>query len=338
MTIRAMRLKKPGGLDRLYLDQVADPGEPGPGEIRVKVAASSLNFHDYLVCAGKSPVADGLIPLSDAGGTVEAVGAGVSGFRVGDAVISTFFRDWQGGALPTDGFAQVPGDGLDGYARQVVVAPATGFTRAPKGWSTEEAATLTCAGLTAWHALFVDTVTRPGSTVLVLGTGGVSIFALQFAKMAGARVIATSSSGEKLERLADMGADALINYREVPEWGSRVMELTDGVGVDTVIEVGGPGTLNQSMKAARVGGHVALIGVLTGVAGPVATGIALTRSLTVKGLVVGSHDEQRDMIAAIDASTMRPVIDRRFALEELADAFRHQESGSHFGKISITVD
>ena len=341
MTLNAIRLKAPGGLDSLWLDTLADPGAPGPGQIRVKLAASSLNYHDYAVVMGMMPAADGRIPMSDGAGTVEAVGASVDGgvtqFKVGDAVVSTFFTDWNDGQPPKTAFTTVPGDGIDGYARSAVVTPQNWFTRAPAGYSAAEAATLTCAGLTAWRALFVDGECQPGSTVLIQGSGGVSVSALQFAKAAGARVIATSSSDAKLERLKAMGADATINYKETPAWGIKALELTGGVGVDTVVEIGGAGTLDQSMVATRVGGHVALIGVLAGYAGPVSTVMLMGKNLRVQGLTVGSRAQQLSMIAGIEANGIKPVIDSHFALADLADAFRHQASGAHLGKIVVDI-
>jgi NADPH:quinone reductase-like Zn-dependent oxidoreductase len=335
--MNAIRLKTPGGLDALYADTLADPGQPGPGEIRVKLAASSLNYHDYAVVMGMMPSADGRIPMSDGAGTVEAVGEGVTQFVVGDTVVSTFFTDWDAGDPPATAFATVPGDGIDGYARSRVVTPQGWFTRAPAGYTAAEAATLTCAGLTAWRALFVDGDCKPGSTVLVQGTGGVSIFALQFAKAAGARVIATSSSDAKLERLKALGADHLINYKDTPAWGPKALELTRGKGVDTVVEIGGAGTLDQSMMATRVGGHIALIGILAGYAGPVQTVLLMAKNLRVQGLTVGSRAQQLAMIAGIEATGIKPVIDSHFALSNLADAFRHQASGAHFGKIVVDI-
>ncbi|ENY81723.1 MULTISPECIES: zinc-dependent alcohol dehydrogenase family protein [Sphingopyxis] len=335
--MRAVRLRAPASLDNLTLTDLADPGQPGPGEIRVRLAASSLNFHDYAVVAGMIPAADGRIPMSDGAGVVEAVGEGVTQFAVGDPVVSIFFPDWIDGAPPTSAFTRVPGDGIDGYARDVVVTPDHWFTRVPAGYSAAEAATLTCAGLTAWRALFVDDAIRPGSTVLVQGSGGVSIFALQFAKAAGARVIATSSSDDKLARLKDLGADELINYKAVPAWGAKAMELTGGRGVDCVVEIGGAGTLDQSMIATRVGGHVALIGVLAGFAGPVQTALLMAKNLRVQGLTVGSRQQQLDMIAGIEANAIRPVISDHFPLEGLADAFRHQAANKHFGKIVVDI-
>ncbi len=335
--MRAVQLRAPASLDNLTLTDLADPGQPGPGEIRVRLAASSLNFHDYAVVAGMIPAADGRIPMSDGAGVVEAVGEGGTQFAVGDPVVSIFFPDWIDGAPPTSAFTRVPGDGIDGYAREVVVTPHHWFTRVPAGYSAAEAATLTCAGLTAWRALFVDDAIRPGSTVLVQGSGGVSIFALQFAKAAGARVIATSSSDDKLARLKDLGADELINYKAVPAWGAKAMELTGGRGVDCVVEIGGAGTLDQSMIATRVGGHVALIGVLAGFAGPVQTALLMAKNLRVQGLTVGSRQQQLDMIAGIEANAIRPVISDHFPLEGLADAFRHQAANKHFGKIVVDI-
>ena len=337
MTIKAIRTGTPVNLDTLTLAELPDPGEPGPSEIRVRLAASSLNFHDYAVVAGRIPVEQGRIPMSDGAGTVEAVGAGVTAFKPGDMALSLFFPQWVDGPPPPSALRCVPGDSADGFARESVVAPASWVTRAPAGWSAAEAATLTCAGLTAWRALFVDGNVKPGSTVLVQGSGGVSVFALQLAKAAGARVIATSSSGEKLERLRALGADETINYRETEKWGAAALQLTGGQGVDTVVEVGGPGTLDQSMIAARVGGHVALIGVLTGVAGPVQTALLFSKNLRVQGLTVGSRAQQLEMIAGVEATGIRPVISDRFPLAALAAAFRHQEANRHFGKIAVEI-
>ena len=328
---------KPSTLDALEWVDIDAAAAPGPGEITVDLKASSLNYHDYAVVKGMIPTEPGRIPMSDGAGIVSAVGDGVTEFAVGDQVVSTFFPDWLDGRPPSSAFTRVPGDGIDGYAREAVTAPTHWFTRAPSGFSHAEAATLTCAGLTAWRALFVDYAVKPGDTVLVQGTGGVSIFALQFAKAAGATVIATSSSNEKLERVRELGADHLINYKEVEAWGPKALEITGGRGVDCVVEIGGAGTLDQSMLATRVGGHVALIGVLAGFAGPVQTALLFSKNLKVQGLTVGSRAMQQDMIAAIEANGIKPVISDTFALAGLADAFRHQESGSHFGKIAVEI-
>jgi NADPH:quinone reductase-like Zn-dependent oxidoreductase len=249
--------------------------------------------------------------------------------------VSCFFPTWQDGPPEVGDFSSVPGDGVDGYAREIVVRPASWFTRAPRGFSHCESATLTTAGLTAWRALAVNGNLKAGETVLVLGTGGVSIFALQFAKMMGASVIATSSSDQKLERLRALGADHTINYKSEPEWGVAVRRWTQGRGVDHVIEIGGPGTLPQSIAAVRIGGHVALIGTLTGRSGEVPTAALMVKQARLQGLIVGNRRQQQDMVRAIDATGMRPIIDRKFELDALADAFRYEASGTHFGKICV---
>ncbi len=325
-----------GGFDRVTLGE-SEASEPRLGEITVRIRANSLNYHDYLVVSGVWGPTEPRIPMADGAGEVTAVGEGVKEFSVGDHVVSTFFPTWLDGTPEVADFATVPGDGIDGYAREKATASANSFTHAPKGYSHAEAATLTTAGLTAWRALNVGGGLKAGDTVLVQGTGGVSIFALQFARMAGASVIATSSSDEKLGRLEAMGADHVINYRKDPAWGETARRLTGGRGVDRVIEVGGPGTLEQSMIAARVAGHVSLIGILTGVAGPLQVVPALLRQLRLQGVLVGSRRQQLDMIRAIDANGLKPMIDSEFPLEDIVAAFRHQESNRHFGKICLTV-
>ncbi|MDR5905616.1 NAD(P)-dependent alcohol dehydrogenase [Franzmannia qiaohouensis] len=334
--MKVVTLRSPGGLDQLQVVERDAPGEPGPGEIRVAVKASSLNFHDYAVVAGMIPTDDGRIPMSDGAGVVEAVGEGVEEFAVGDAVVSTFFPYWLDGPARVADFKTTPGDGVDGYARQQVIRPATCFTHAPKGYSHAEAATLTTAGLTAWRALVVDGNLKAGDTVLTLGTGGVSIFALQFAKAMGARVISTSSSDEKIEKLKELGADHTINYKTDPEWGKTVQALTNGRGVDHVIEVGGPGTLPQSIDAVCIGGHIALIGILTGRGGEVPTIKLMAKQARLQGLIVGSRAQQQEMVRGIEAIGVRPIIDSTFELEKIADAFRHEEAGRHFGKICLS--
>ena len=332
--MRAMTHAAAGGLDQLKLVDMADPGPPSSGEIRVRIHASSLNYHDYLVANGSIPTAEGRIMMSDGAGVVEAVGDGVAEFARGDQVVSVFFPMWQDGQPRVGDFRTVPGDGVDGYARETVVRPASWFTRAPIGWSHAEAATLTTAGATAWRALVVDGAIKAGDTVLALGTGGVSIFALQFAKQMGARVIITSSSEEKLERARALGADHTLNYKTTPEWGAAVRKLTGG-GVDHVIEVGGPGTLPQSIGAVRVGGHIALIGALTGRSGDLPTPMLFIKQVRLIGLIVGNRRWQQEMVQGLDAMKLRPVIDSHYPLEGLADAFRHEEAAKHLGKICV---
>ncbi|GED23868.1 zinc-dependent alcohol dehydrogenase family protein [Halomonas halmophila] len=335
--MNVISLAQPGGLDQLHLQERDAPGEPGPGEVRVRLHASSLNFHDYGVVSGAMPTADGRIPMSDGAGVVEAIGKDVEEFRVGDSVVSTFFPTWLTGPAEVGDFTTVPGDGVEGYAREQVIRPATWFTHAPRGYSHAQAATLTTAGLTAWRALVVEGGLKAGDSVLVLGTGGVSIFALQFAKAMGATVIATSSSDEKLARLAALGADHTINYRTTPAWGAEVKSLTDGRGVDHIVEVGGPATLVQSIDAIRIGGHISLIGVLTGRGGDIPTAKLMARQARLQGIIVGSRAHQQAMIRGIEALGIEPVIDHHFALENIADAFRHQESQQHFGKICLDI-
>jgi len=270
--MKAMTLPAPGGLDRLAFEERADPGAPGPQQIRVALHGSSLNYHDLGIATGRMPSADGRIPLADGAGTVEAVGEGVDEFAVGDMVVSCFFPDWQDGTPTLGDFSRTPGDGIDGFAQEHVVLPASAFTHAPKGYDAVEAATITTAGLTAWRALVVDAQIKAGDTLLLLGTGGVSIWALQIAKAMGARVAISSSSDEKLARAKALGADFTLNYRTDTNWGRTVRDWTGGRGVDHVVEVGGPGTLAQSIEAVRVGGHISLIG--TSPATPVSTPIS----------------------------------------------------------------
>jgi len=333
--MQAVRLQKPGGLDKLALVDI-DARDPGPGEIRVRNHASSLNFHDYAVVVGLIAVDEGRIPMSDGAGVVEAVGEGVTGFAVGDRVMSCFFPNWEDGGPAFERILGVPGDMADGFASETVTRPVSAFTLMPAGYSFEQAATLPCAALTAWRALMVEARVKPGDTVLVQGSGGVSVFALQFAKAAGCQVIATSSSDEKLERLGALGADQLINYQSTPAWGDQALKLTGGRGVDVVVEVGGSGTVAQSVRAIAFGGHISMIGVLTGISGEVPTAELFQKNALIHGITVGSRTHQRDMTTAIETNGIEPVISHTFELAQIADAFRLQESHGHFGKICLT--
>ena len=335
--MNTIQLRKPGGLDNLTLAETEERS-PGAGEIRVRVHASSLNFHDYCVAIGLLPVDDLRVPMSDGAGVVEEIGDGVSDVSVGDQVISTFFPNWlDGRADDQSKITAVPGDMTDGFATRSVTMPATSFTRMPVTYNFEQAATLPCAALTAWRAVAVEAKVKAGDTILVQGSGGVSIFALQFAKAMGCHVIATSSSGEKLEKLSELGADQLVNYREIPEWGTKVNELTDGKGVDLVVEVGGSGTLPQSIEAIAMGGHISLIGVLSGFSGEMPAAALFQKNAVLHGITVGSRAQQLDMIAAIETNNIVPIIDRSFELAAIADAFRLQESQQHFGKICLSL-
>lgn len=336
MANKAIILQTGGGYDKVTVG-FRDAPAPKSGEITVRLHANSLNYHDFAVVSGMWGPTEPRIPMADGAGVVTAIGEGVTEFAVGDHVVSTFFPTWLSGEPLVEGFATTPGDGVDGYARETVTTSANAFTHAPKGWSHVESSTLTTAALTAWRALMSDDTLKPGDTLLIQGTGGVSIFALQFAKMAGATVIATSSSDEKLDKLKMLGADHLINYRKTENWGELAREITGGRGVDHVVEVGGPATLNQSMLAARVGGHISVIGILTGLAGELSIVTSLIKQLRLQGLIVGNRTQQQEMIRAIDANNMRPVIDKVFPLENIVDAFRYQETNRHFGKICLEM-
>jgi NADPH:quinone reductase-like Zn-dependent oxidoreductase len=334
--MKAMQIGKPATLDSIKLANV-EARAPGRGEIKVRIRASSLNFRDYIVATGMLPSREGAILLSDGAGEVAEVGEGVTEFKPGDAVVAIFHPAWQGGHIDRGQQAKPPGADADGCAAEYVTRLANTFTHAPKGWSHAESATLTCAGVTAWRAI-VDGPVKSGSTVLIQGTGGVSIFALQFAKAAGATVIATSSTADKLARLKALGADHVINYNETKEWSGAVVALTNGLGVDHIVEVGGPNTMDQSLKAARTGGHIAVIGAVAGFqSNAIPFAIVQAQRLRLQGVTVGSRADQIDMIRAIDANGLKAVVDSSFPLEKLADAFRYMNGGSFFGKICIDI-
>jgi len=333
--MKAIQIKAKGGLEHLQLVDVPDPGQPGPGAIRVALHAASLNFHDYGVAMGMMGGGPDRIPMADGAGVVEAVGHGVTQFRPGDHVVSVFSPDWLAGMPESTNFGRVPGDGVDGYAREAVVVPEAFFTRAPAGWSHAEASCIPTAGLTAWRSLVTDGQMKSGDVALVLGTGGVSVWGIQLAKAAGCTVVATSSSDAKLERARALGADHVINYKAEPEWGRKVVELTGGHGADHVVESAGTGTLTQSIAALAMGGRIGLIGVLSGIEAPVNMHPLMFRKGVIRGVTVGSRADQIAMVRAMDATDIRPVIDRSFPLEGLADAFRYEASREHFGKIVV---
>jgi NADPH:quinone reductase-like Zn-dependent oxidoreductase len=334
--MRVIRLRAPKGLEGLQLATEEVP-EPRAGEVLVRIRATSLNAHDDMLLKGMRPTHGERVPMTDGAGEVVAVGEGVDAFEVGDNVVSTFYPYWMGGGMTSEVKAVIPSEDIDGYAREYACAPAHFFTRAPTGLTHVQAATLPCAGVTAWRSLVTCGQVKPGDDVLVLGTGGVSLFALQFAKAAGARVIATSSSEEKLEKLRRLGADAVVNYKTIPDWGHKARELTDGRGVDHVIEVGGPATLMQSIASCRTGGHIALIGVLTGFAGELVIPALFANQIRTSGISIGNRADQLDMIRAIDANRLKPVVDRTFPLEEITAAFRYYETKHHFGKICVSL-
>ncbi len=325
------------GIDGLKMADRPE-GKPGHGQVLVRWKAFSLNFRDLMVVKGiyNPKLRLPMIPFSDGAGVVEAVGEGVSRVKVGERVTSVFLQDWHGGGLTDALTRSALGGSIDGVLAETSVLFEQGVLPFPEHLSFEEAATLPCAALTAWNAVISSGHIKAGDTVLVQGTGGVSLFALQFAKLSGAKVVATSSSDTKLARARELGAEMLINYKTTPEWGDAARKLT-GVGVDHVVEVGGAGTFGQSMRAVRAGGRISVIGVLAGGGGQISLLPMLMRNLVAQGIFVGSRDMMEDMNRAIAMHKLRPVIDRTFPFHEVATALRHMESGSHFGKIVVMI-
>lgn len=338
--MRVWTLQDAAGFDALVPGERPEP-RPGPGEAVVAVRAVSLNFRDLLVATGRyaggaKPI--GRVPVSDGAGEVVAVGPGVTRVKQGDRVAAAFMPGWLDGPLtPEKQASSLGGAGADGMLAEQVVLPADALVPIPAQLSFEEAATLPCAGVTAWYALFEGAALRPGETVLLLGTGGVSIFALQLSKLAGARVIMTTSSPAKIERVRALGADEVIDSRAVPEWQERVLALTGGRGADLAVEVGGPGTLNRTLQAVRFGGHISLMGVLSGLGDRVDTGAILHKNIRIQGTYVGSVAMFQRFVAAVAQSGLRPVIDRVFAFEDARAAYAYLDSGAHLGKVVIRV-
>lgn len=323
-----------GGLDNLKIVERPNP-TPAAGEVLVQWHATSLNFHDYLVAVGGIPVHPNRIPMSDGAGEVIAIGEGVKKWKVGDKVMSMFFPNWIDGKPTLNKTRFISGETVDGYIAEQSCISEEGITAIPNGYSYAEAATLPCAGLTAWRGLVTEGNIKPGDKVLVEGTGGMSIFGLQFALMAGATVYATTSSDEKAERLKAMGATAVVNYKTDSHWGKTILKMSGG-GVDHVLDVGGGSTMKQSIEAAAIGGSIIAIGILSnGRKGEITFPKLFFKHLTMKGIAVDSRLSQEEMVRAINNSDMKPVIDRSFGFEELADAFRYQATGKHFGKIVL---
>jgi NADPH:quinone reductase-like Zn-dependent oxidoreductase len=329
------------GLENLRMADVPTPS-CGTGMVLIRVHAASLNYRDLLMVGGhydpklKMP----RIPLSDGAGEVVEVGAGVTRFKPGDRVLGLFLQNWQDGGPSQAKSRGALGGDIDGMLADYVVLPEHGVAHFPAHLSYEEAATLPCAALTAWNALFQVTATKPGDTVVIQGTGGVSIFALQFAKLVGARVLGTSSSDEKLQHAKTLGLDEGLNYKNNPEWSSWVKKQTSGEGADLIVEVGGSGTLKESMKAVRVGGTIAQIGVLSGTEERLSVTSVLMRQVRLIGVYVGSHTMMQAMNRAIALSGMKPVVGKVFPIVETIRAYQYLEQGRHFGKvvISLTAD
>ena len=336
--MRAWQIVSDGGVDALHLAEVETP-EPGPGEVRVRMRANSINYRDLTTI--EDPVPRKLpfptVPNSDGAGDVVAVGPGVTEVAVGDRITSCFFADWDAGECSPEAMGSALGGARQGVLAEEVVLPARGVIPIPGELSYEEAACLPCAALTAWHALTQPRPVVAGETVLLLGTGGVSVIAQQFCKAMGVETIVTSSSDGKLARMEGLGANRVINYKKVPDWDLAVQKMTKGRGVDRVVEVGGPGTLQKSIEAVRVGGTIGLIGILTGVQGQIMPTSIMRKSLTVRGIYVGPRAMFAEMNKAIAHHDLRPLIDQRFAFEDARDAYHTMRSADHFGKLVISM-
>lgn len=336
--MKAYQITGTDGLSSLRLNDTPDL-TPGAGEVLIWIKAVSLNYRDYMNVMGIRGVTGPVprVPCSDGAGEVVSVGSGVTGWTAGDRVVSPFMPSWIDGGFTQAHAAKALGGAVDGLLREFAVLPAAALLPIPEYLSFEEAATLPCAAVTAWDALMVRGELQRGETVLILGSGGVSVFALQIAKLMGARVLAITSSDDKAKRLLELGANAVHNYKTDPKWDDWAIAQTGGLGVDRVIEIGGPDTLNRSLKATRFGGHIALIGVLTGTSGEVQTVQILRKGIRLDGIYVGSRAMFADMLAAFTKANLKPVIDSVFPFDQAADAFRRIESGQHFGKIVIHV-
>ncbi|MCW5830900.1 MAG: NAD(P)-dependent alcohol dehydrogenase [Labilithrix sp.] len=311
-----------------------------PHEVAVRVRATSLNYRDLMVLRGNYArgAASNVVPLSDGAGEVVEVGSAVTQFAVGDRVAGTFMQKWTSGPIEPHHGASALGGAIDGMLAERVVLAESGLVRIPDYLSYEQAATLPCAAVTAWNGLFETGSLKPGQTVLVQGTGGVSIAALQLARAAGARVVVTSSSDAKLERARTLGAAGTINYKTTPEWSRAARELTGGLGVDHIVEVGGAGTFDESLSAIRLGGTISYIGVLTGAASQIKTQKLLLTSAHVNGIFVGSRSMFEALCQALEVSRVVPVVDRVFSFSEAPEAYKYFESQAHFGKVVITVE
>jgi NADPH:quinone reductase-like Zn-dependent oxidoreductase len=336
--MKVYELQHKPGLDSVTRVERADP-KPGPGQVLIKARGWSLNYRDLLVAKGGygAPPPKGRIPLSDGVGEIVEIGAGVTRVKVGDRVAGFFMQAWIAGTVPPEAPGSALGGAIDGMLAEYVVLSEQGVVKVPAHLSDEEADCLPCAGVTAWHALVSEGSLKAGDTVVCLGTGGVSMIALQFAKMHGARVIITTSSDEKLAQARKLGADETINYRSKPDWEKSVIEMTGGRGAEIVVEVGGSGTLDKSIAAASLGGKVALIGVLTGIGGQMNTAAILRRNIRVQGIYVGSREMFEDMNRAIALHGMHLPIGRSFGFEEARAAYDYLDGATHTGKVTIRM-
>lgn len=337
--MRALNVAAPWGLDAIKVVELPDP-RPGPGEVLVRMRAVSLNYRDLLMVngmygRGSASTTDVITPFSDGCGIVEAVGEGVTRFKPGDRVATLFFQGWISGPPTVEKALTALGFPIPGAGAELQTFSQEGLSKVPSFLSDQEVATLPCAALTAWRALFEDARLQPGETVVLQGTGGVSIFGLQFAHAAGYRTLITSSSDEKLARAKDLGADHLVNYRQTPAWSKAVKEATGGKGADFIMEVGGGGTIQESMKAVRIGGHISIIGVVAGAGEPFNPAALIGNAAKLQGVFVGSRDMFESMCRAIELHQIRPVVDKVFPWTEARAAFSAMAAGEHFGKIVL---
>jgi NADPH:quinone reductase-like Zn-dependent oxidoreductase len=336
--MKAFEIRDGFGIERLTVVDKPEP-VPGPGQALIKMRALSLNYRDLMVVTGTYNPRMKLprVPFSDGAGEVAAVGPGVTRVKPGDRVMAAFMQKWIDGEPDLEKARSALGGAIDGLLAEYVALDQEGLVHIPEHLSFEEASTLPCAAVTAWHALIVEGRIKPGDVVLTQGTGGVSIFAVQFAHMAGARVIVTSSSNQKIERARKLGASEGINYKENADWDKKAIELTGGTGVDHIVELGGAGTINKSLRAVRLGGRISVIGALAGFAGDVSTGSILMKNVRLQGIFVGSRAMFEDMNRAISRHKLQPFVDRVFRFDETREALRQMETASHFGKICVIV-
>lgn len=334
--MKAYELHPEEGFDALKLVDRPRP-TVGAGDVRVRLRAVSLNYRDLMVARGSKKRAKRIVPLSDGAGEVIELGSSVQRLTIGDRVAAAFFPTWIDGSLAEEHHANALGGSLDGMLAEEVVMPERAFVKIPSRYSFEQAATLPCAGVTAWHALFEAASLRPGETVLIQGGGGVSTFALQLAQQAGAKVIATSSSAEKRARFEQMRAVATIDYKADAKWGDIARAAAGSGGVDLVVEVGGAGTFDQSIASLRYGGHMSLLGILAGTQGPINTYAIFHKNIRIRGVYVGSVAMFERLVRVLDHSDINPVIDRVFPFDEARAAYEHLASGAHFGKVVIRV-
>ena len=334
--VKAFELHPEDGFDSLKLVDRSRPSM-GIGDVRVRVRAVSLNYRDIMIARGSKKRAKRIVPLSDGAGEVMEIGSGVKRFAIGDRVAAAFFPTWIDGSLKEEHHASALGGSLDGMLAEEVVLPEQAWVKIPSRYSFEQAATLPCAAVTAWHALFEAATVRPGETVLVQGGGGVSTFALQLARHAGAAVIATSSSPDKRARLEQMGAASTIDYKTDTKWGDTARTASDNGGVDLVVEVGGAGTFDQSIASLKYGGHMSLLGILAGTQGPINTYAIFHKNIYIRGVYVGSVAMFERLVRVLEHSTIDPVIDRIFAFDEARAAYEQLASGAHFGKVVIRL-